>query len=92
MLTSRVAHICCYLRVIFPLHVLIVLSENGGGLKFTHQTVTRGPNLINQSLECSFLNWWNNESTSVPYLRFKLVMGNDEKQSGTRGLIVKTRS
>lgn len=92
VLTSRVAHICCYLCVIFPLQILIILSENGGGLRSTHQTVTWGPNHINQSLEWSFLNWCNNESTSVPYLRFKLLMGNCEKQSRGRELTFKKLS
>lgn len=89
VLTSRAAHICCYLCVIFPLQILIFLSESGGGLRSAHQTVTWGPNHINQSLEWSFLNWWNNESTSVPYLRFKLLMENCEKQS--RGREVKKK-
>lgn len=29
VLTSRVAHICCYLCVISPLQIAISLSENG---------------------------------------------------------------
>lgn len=56
-----------------------------GVLKSAHQTATWGPNCISQGLEwsgaLSSLNWWNNESTSIRYLRFKLLMGNCEKRS-----------
>lgn len=45
VLTSRVAHICCYLCVITPLQILIVLSESGWWTEVRLSNSDSGPKL-----------------------------------------------
>lgn len=45
VLTSRVAHICCYLCVITPLQILIVLSESGWCSEVRPSNKGSGPKL-----------------------------------------------